>query len=639
MNNAILKILLVIVGYLVLSQNVDAKQPRIEWTPKGQSPTLAYAKSLFDNGDLPSSETDLLKRISISVEKGSVVKKVSRISYLPTFTEAHDQGTEYIYWDEATTDLILTEASVVLPNGKSVRMSPSNIRVRDSDEYNTFTNSKEVVIPLSGVVSGSMIVLEYQKHTELSSLESLYSEAIYPVGFQRDLSLFELVFDYDDSLDIQWFSDADSLRCNHTDSRLRCEGNNLKKLPYDASMLWRDELSSIVIAQKADWQQVVKHVKTAFNKSDYDSQQVRDFALQLTKDTEHLHDKISVLHGYASRSIRYVSMSELGHRITPHTFAEVIQSLFGDCKDKSALLVGMLRAIGVDAFPVLVATERRNPLKLKVPSSNYFDHMVVCFDKQEKRYCLDPTNTSTDWRTPASWIQGRVALELIDDAQPNSIRLDDYKWVLRSTSLMEFDKLANVKESQTRVFSGVYAGQLREGLLSSDDKSTQEWLLSNYQENVSTLTEPEFKIELLDSQVADLKIHSNADYEPYYSADQDLSLIEYDSWIRAELSSSKVVSENYGAWVDGTYLKSEMIYDFAALWDVTRLPATLKFEDDIATLRRSVVMSDDGKLKVNTELWIKSHFVPQGDVEGYNKMIDVLLEATNIHAQGKLVKQ
>ncbi|MBL4673412.1 MAG: hypothetical protein JKX81_14230 [Arenicella sp.] len=77
---------------------------------------------------------------------------------------------------------------------------------------------------------------------------------------------------------------------------------------------------------------------------------------------------------------------------------------------------------------------------------------------------------------------------------------------------------------------------------------------------------------------------------------------------------------------------------FGALWEVTRLPAKLMFSDNIAKLQRSAKMSDDGKLAITTELWIKSHFIEQVEVDGYN-MIDVLINASNIHVEGDLLNQ
>lgn len=600
------------------------------------SASVSYAKTLFNTESLPESATDLRVLVNISIENGVVVKNVSRISYLPTFTKAHDDGTETLYWDDATTELTLVEAAVVLPSGKAIRMDPDNIRVRATDEYNTFTNSKDVLIPLSGAASGSMTVIEYEKEVSLNKLESLYSDVVYPVAFLRDVSSFELIVEHDDSMDINWFSDSEVVDCAYKKGRLACSGQKLEKMPYDTSMVWRDELPSIVISEKTNWNQVIEHIKTAFEKSDYNSASVKDFAADLIGDVVDLENKIEILHGYASRSIRYVSMSELGHRITPHRFEEVVENLFGDCKDKSALLVGMLQSIGIDAFPVLVATERRAPGKIKVPSSVYFDHMVVCFDQKGEKYCLDPTNTSTTWQTPPSWIQGRVALELIDGSKPGVVPLDKYKWKSRSKLSMQFDSLANVTESQSRSFSGPYAGHMREGLLSLDSKERLEWLVKNYHETVSSLAEPEFEVELLESQGEILRIRSNAKYEPYYAADQNLFFTEHDPWVRNELLGIKVSAENYGVWVDGVHIESEVAYNFGGLWSVSRLPADLEFSEEFVDMRRTAKMSGNGNLIINTELKVKSHFVEPNDVESYNEMIDVLLTASGIHVEGNL---
>ena len=618
--------------------NVYAKQPKIAWSTTETSSGIAHAREIFSSQVLPEHETQLLKSIDISVNNGFAVKKVLQVNYLPTFSEAHDEGTEYIYWDEATTDLILIEASVVLPTGESVRMNAENIRVRDSDRYNTFTNNREVVVPLSGVVSGSIIVLEYEKRTDLSKLESTYSEVFYPVAYQRDVSRFQLTFAHDNNLDINWVDESSNIDCNYAAKRLSCEGKNIEKLPYDENMLWRDELPSIVIARKANWQRVVRQVQSAFNKSDYNSKKVRDFALELTDGEESLEQKIHALHDYASRSIRYVSMSELGHRITPHKFDEVIENLFGDCKDKSALLVGMLRAIGIQAFPVLVATERRNPEKLEVPTSTYFDHMIVCFDWKRGRFCLDPTNTSTNWQTPASWVQGKVALELKDNSEPTTVRQDDYKWVLNTTSSMVFDKSAKVDEVQNRIYKGAYAGYMREGLFGIDLKERNEWLLKNYQNNVSGLTEPKFEIKHLEAQRETLEINSTAKYEPYYNSDEDLFMTEYDPWIRTELIDSKVNAKNYRVWLDGSQVSSEVVYEFGGLWSVDRVPATLEFSGEFVSLKRTAKVVGDSKLVVRTELKVKSHSIEPSNVEKHNKMIDVLINASNIHVEGTLLR-
>ena len=89
--------------------------------------------------------------------------------------------------------------------------------------------------------------------------------------------------------------------------------------------------------------------------------------------------------------IRYfsVSLGESTHR--PHDPAWVVQRRYGDCKDKTYLLVSLLRELGIDAQPMLVSLQsRRMPAKL-LPSPEVFDHAIVRVRLQGKSYYLDGT--------------------------------------------------------------------------------------------------------------------------------------------------------------------------------------------------------------------------------------------------------
>jgi transglutaminase-like putative cysteine protease/tetratricopeptide (TPR) repeat protein len=94
---------------------------------------------------------------------------------------------------------------------------------------------------------------------------------------------------------------------------------------------------------------------------------------------------------WVQEEIRYfsVSLGESSHR--PSSPAEVVQRRYGDCKDKSHLLVTLLRALGVEADPVLVAlTSPRTPARL-LPNPDVFDHVVVQARIGGRTYYLDGT--------------------------------------------------------------------------------------------------------------------------------------------------------------------------------------------------------------------------------------------------------
>ncbi len=76
-----------------------------------------------------------------------------------------------------------------------------------------------------------------------------------------------------------------------------------------------------------------------------------------------------------ARDVRYVSISLGIGRYQPHSAADVLQNGYGDCKDKHTLFSAMLRAEGIQSYPVLIGSARK--LDVDVPSPAQFDHVIT----------------------------------------------------------------------------------------------------------------------------------------------------------------------------------------------------------------------------------------------------------------------
>lgn len=97
-----------------------------------------------------------------------------------------------------------------------------------------------------------------------------------------------------------------------------------------------------------------------------------------------------VLH-WVQGEIRYLGI-ELGVRsFTPNTPRQVLRQRFGDCKDKTLLLVAMLETMGLNAVPVLVNTSLRSGVKSFLPSPTAFDHVIARVEVNGEPFFLDPT--------------------------------------------------------------------------------------------------------------------------------------------------------------------------------------------------------------------------------------------------------
>ena len=114
-------------------------------------------------------------------------------------------------------------------------------------------------------------------------------------------------------------------------------------------------------------------------------------ALRSARQAATPQEKVAKVLEFVQNDIRYLSLSlgENSHR--PYPPAQVLQRRYGDCKDKTLLMVTMLRALGIPAQPVLVSTFYRKGLDQMLPSPILFDHAIVRTEVQGKTYYFDPT--------------------------------------------------------------------------------------------------------------------------------------------------------------------------------------------------------------------------------------------------------
>jgi len=96
---------------------------------------------------------------------------------------------------------------------------------------------------------------------------------------------------------------------------------------------------------------------------------------------------------FVQDDVRYLGI-EMGPRgLVPHPVSETFGRRFGDCKDKSLLLVAALGEMGIEAHPALVHTRRRRGIRDLHPTVYAFNHAIVRVKVDGQTLWLDPTRS------------------------------------------------------------------------------------------------------------------------------------------------------------------------------------------------------------------------------------------------------
>ncbi|WCE31870.1 transglutaminase-like domain-containing protein [Vibrio sp. SCSIO 43137] len=581
--------------------------------------------------------TQLLREESVDIQAEKVTIKHKRVSYFPRFIDTDNYGSQSVFFNPKTQHLRITKAASLSPSGEIKQIDPAKVQVVDTNTYNTFHSEKEVILILQGLQEGSLSVVEYEIVTQRDAMESDWSRELY-LQNNYPIENYQLNVKWDKTQVFRWATDSQEVKCEEQASSLYCHGDNLDAYKGDANAYWKDHINRISIGSLDSWNQVVSRANKLMAEAEKDRKGLPQLAERLSENTDSIEQRIANILQFVSRDVRYVSMSEHGNAMTPHTLAETIENRFGDCKDKSALLKALLEVNGLQANYALVATQRMDQDKVLVPTMNVFNHVVVCFKFDGNEYCVDPTDMQTNWQYTPAWIQGKVVLPLVSGYIPHTMDSSRFRWQMQSSTEIDFTADGGQQETQKRVYLGQYASGYRSSLYPDTEKGRQDYLIKQYKRVVYDKAEPSFTIEHLEGMSAELVIHSKADLAPFLKVGEPLVYSESDAWIKDELKELRLSNEHYTEQFPGLRVESSFNYDTKGLWRITDLPASLHFSHEFGFLTREVFRESDSSINIKTVLRIPSRKVQAKDIEAFNQLLNTYSKQSEIRFKGVVME-
>jgi transglutaminase-like putative cysteine protease len=177
---------------------------------------------------------------------------------------------------------------------------------------------------------------------------------------------------------------------------------------------------------------------------------------QVVAGARTLDDSLRAVHRWVAQDFRYVSLSLGIGGYQPRTPAAVLQTQYGDCKDKATLFVALARRLGAQAFPVLLAAG--GGVERDLPSIAQFDHMIAAVALPGGGYRFaDLTSELTPWGELPPSEQGEFALVVHPDGRVEEVTLP-----LDSASANRTDIRIDAELSPQGVLAGRYT-EIRTG--------------------------------------------------------------------------------------------------------------------------------------------------------------------------------
>ena len=159
----------------------------------------------------------------------------------------------------------------------------------------------------------------------------------------------------------------------------------------DSVPSWYEAWKSVQVTAFASWSEVAMWAEEMFRLDARSTAEVK--ALANTFRTAHptRDEQITAAIRFVQDDIRYLGIEMGRNSHQPHQPWETLEARWGDCKDKTLLLVALLRELGLEAHPALVNTRLEHRLDSKIASPFLFDHVIAQVIDGGKTYWIDGT--------------------------------------------------------------------------------------------------------------------------------------------------------------------------------------------------------------------------------------------------------
>lgn len=341
------------------------------------------------------------------------------------------------------------------------------INVEDRQSSNIYSGEVEALVLLKDIRVGDVIDYSYSVIGNNPVFGDKFSSgATIGWSIPVDNVYFSILMPKDQPLRYKVFNSPVKMRVS-SEGEFNHYQLNVINSPeiYEEDQLpsWYNPYPYVQVSEYSSWQEVANWANQLFDVDHQPSDELAEFIAELK--TKPQLAAINEAINFTQNQVRYLGL-ELGensHR--PHSPSETFNHRQGDCKDKSLLLSVLLKQLGIEAYPALVSTIKRDHLNDYLPTHSMFDHAIVQLTYNDTPYWIDPTITHQGAQLTSKY-QADYGLALIvsnqthdlSSAKPSSNLTSDINVV---ENIIAADYRSPVEWTIRTTMSGREAEQLR----------------------------------------------------------------------------------------------------------------------------------------------------------------------------------
>jgi transglutaminase-like putative cysteine protease len=365
----------------------------------------------------------LLDQNRIDVDPSGKLVHTGRIAYRILTIAGTSRGT-MVLAQASRSKIMQVRAWVRYPDGKTKGIKERDTLDTQYVDSAFFTDVRARIIPLPDVTRGSVVFFEWvMEREEEFMMEGWSFQNIIPVLSSQ------ISFDLPPGVDLDWraFNMPDDFQPQVKGRHYLFSRTDLPVLPHEEwapaeiDLVERVELRFHCPAGGTpdieSWADVARWYYGITRQQWNTPQAIKSLSAEICKGAADSEEKILRLCNWVQSKIRYVAIEIGMGGYIPHDPVAVCRTKYGDCKDKSFLLMALLRAQGIEAWPVLCRSGSRGHILEDFAWPAAFDHCITAIGTPDSgiRY-FDPTSETVGYPCLPANLEGSMGLVVREDS-------------------------------------------------------------------------------------------------------------------------------------------------------------------------------------------------------------------------------
>lgn len=333
---------------------------------------------LLPAGVAPAAAATVLERsIDVEIRPDGSVSERTRLRV--RLDEAGDfaRWSPYPVYLDDNRDLVNLEASATRPDGKTFKVSRRDLdtaQVAAGYELHSSRSYRTVSFP--SVPVGSVLALDCEVRER-----PWFPSGVVPLGSSDPTEKLRVAV-RGGGAGWRWKIDGSlpGLQVQESAGGITVTASGIPRVvPPERAPGIAEEGALLRYAwgDLAGWEGVGLWYEGLLSQVARNAEPVRARARELIARLPDRRQRLEALVSFARRQVRYVAVEVGIGGYRPHPPQQVMERLWGDCKDKALLLVDLLREAGIEAYPALVRLDPEGRVDREFPSPDQFNHEIV----------------------------------------------------------------------------------------------------------------------------------------------------------------------------------------------------------------------------------------------------------------------